>query len=91
MTITRSEYADYLRLKRADPDTIAPYMGEQSPSEHRSRRTNMKFYNEKTKELADTQIIAALKSAIKDYEDGAIIECENTLIDIVNAIREFDK
>lgn len=51
----------------------------------------MKYYNEKTKELADTEIIAALKSAIKDYEDGAIIECENTLIDIVNAIREFDK
>lgn len=48
-----------------------------------------KLYNERTKELNDKKIMEALSSATKDYEDGAIIECQDILIDIVNAITQF--
>lgn len=48
-----------------------------------------KLYNERTKELNDKTIMEALSSATKDYEDGAIIECQDILIGIVNAITQF--
>ena len=48
-----------------------------------------KLYNERTKELNDKAIMVALASATKDYEDGSIIECQDILIDIVNAITQF--
>ena len=51
----------------------------------------MTYFNENTHELKDKKIIAALKQALKDYEDGAIIECRDELADIVNAIDAFDE
>lgn len=50
-----------------------------------------KLYNERTKELNDKAIMVALASATKDYEDGSIIECCDTLIEIVWAIQEYLK
>lgn len=40
--------------------------------------------------LEDAKIITALKQALADYEDGAIIECRDVLKEIVDAITEFD-
>ena len=45
----------------------------------------------KNHELKDKAIIKALKQAAKDYEDGAIWEARDTLVDIVQAIDEFSK
>lgn len=45
----------------------------------------------KNHELKDKEIIEALKQATKDYEDGAIWEARDTLVDIVWAIDEFSK
>lgn len=45
----------------------------------------------KNHELKDRAIIKALKQAVKDYEDGAIIETRDTLVDIVQSIDEFSK
>lgn len=50
-----------------------------------------KLYNERTMELNDKKIMEALSSATKDYEDGSIIECCDTLIEIVWAIQEYMK
>ena len=50
----------------------------------------MRFYNENKRELKDGKIIAALKQALKDYEDGAIIECRDTISDIEDAINAFE-
>lgn len=50
-----------------------------------------KLYNERTRELNDKKIMEALSSATKDYEDGSIIECCDTLIEIVWAIQEYMK
>ena len=49
------------------------------------------YYNDKTKELDDIAVVNGLENAIKDYEDGAIIECVDTLITIINAIQEWDR
>ena len=43
----------------------------------------------KNGELLDAEILKALKSAVADYEDGAIIEARNILVDIINAIDKF--
>lgn len=40
-------------------------------------------------ELQDEKIIAALKKAAEDYENGEICEVRDLLADIVNAIDEF--
>ena len=48
-----------------------------------------KLYNERTKELNDKAIMVALASATKDYEDGEIIECYDTLLDVIAAIQDF--
>lgn len=48
----------------------------------------MKFW--KNNELDDTAIIKALNQAVKDYEDGAIAEVRDSLVEIVNAIDEFE-
>lgn len=48
----------------------------------------MKFW--KNNELDDTAIIKALHQAVKDYEDGAIAEVRDSLVEIVNAIDEFE-
>lgn len=48
----------------------------------------MKFW--KNNELNDTAIIKALNQAVKDYEDGAIAEVRDSLVEIVNAIDEFE-
>ena len=48
----------------------------------------MKFW--KNNELDDAAIIKALNQAVKDYEDGAIAEVRDSLVEIVNAIDEFE-
>ena len=50
-----------------------------------------KFYNNKTKELNDKEILNALEEAYKDYENGAISECRLTLNQISRAIFEFEQ
>lgn len=39
--------------------------------------------------LQDIEIINALKEAVYDYEDGAILEVRDVLVDIVKAIDEW--
>ena len=39
--------------------------------------------------LLDGEIVEALRRAADDYEDGAIIEVRDELVDIVNAIDKF--
>ena len=41
-------------------------------------------------ELEDQKIIDALLQAAKDYENGAIAEVRDILVEIVNAIDEFE-
>lgn len=48
-----------------------------------------KFF--KKGELQDKKIIAALKQAADDYENGEIAEVRDLLVEIVKAIDEFDK
>ena len=50
----------------------------------------MTFYNYKTNELSDIAVIEGLKIALKYYEDGAICECRDILVDICDAIDEFE-
>ncbi len=51
----------------------------------------MRFFNEATSELQDRKIVEALRRAADLYDDGAIIETRDILVDIVVAINEFDK
>lgn len=48
----------------------------------------MRFY--KNGKLKDKQIVAALQQAADDYDNGEIIEVKDVLIDIINAITEFE-
>lgn len=48
----------------------------------------MRFY--KNGKLKDKQIVAALRQAADDYDNGEIIEVKGVLIDIINAITEFE-
>lgn len=48
----------------------------------------MKFW--KNNKLDDAAIIKALNQAVKDYEDGAIAEVRDSLVEIINAIDEFE-
>lgn len=41
-------------------------------------------------ELQDIEIINALKEAVYDFEDGAILEVRDVLAEIVKAIDEWD-
>ena len=54
-------------------------------------KTRHKFYNAKEKTLDYYGVIEALKEASKDYQDGAIIECRDTLREIADAIDAFAK
>lgn len=49
----------------------------------------MNLYNESKKELNDKIVVKKLKEATELYEDGAIIECQDILIDVINAITDF--
>ena len=40
--------------------------------------------------LKDVEIINALKEAVYDYEDGAILEVRDVLEEIVKAINEYN-
>ena len=40
--------------------------------------------------LRDIEIINALKEAVYDFEDGAILEVRDVLAEIVEAIDEYD-
>lgn len=48
-----------------------------------------KFF--KKGELQDKKIAAALRQAAEDYENGEIAEVKGVLIDIVNAITDFEQ
>ena len=50
----------------------------------------MIFYDYKKNELLDNNVIEGLKNAIELYEDGAICECRDILVDICDAIDEFE-
>ena len=50
----------------------------------------MNFYDYKKNELLDKNVIERLKNALALYEDGAICECRDILVDICNAIDEFE-
>lgn len=41
-------------------------------------------------ELEDKKIIAALRQAAEDYENGELVEVRDLLVEIVNAIDEFE-
>lgn len=45
----------------------------------------------KKRELRDKDIIAALHKAAEDYENGEIIEVKDVLIEIINAITDFEQ
>lgn len=45
----------------------------------------------KNRELDDAKIIRALRKAIKDYENGEIVEVKSVLIDIINSITDFEE
>ena len=47
-----------------------------------------KFY--KNGELKDREIVAALRKAADDYENGAIAEVRDLLVDIVNGIDNWE-
>lgn len=47
------------------------------------------FYNKKSKELKDQEIIDAIQDALYDYKDGAIIECRETLARVIDSIDTF--
>lgn len=42
-------------------------------------------------ELKDAKIVAALKKAADDYENGEICEVKDVLIDIINSITEWEQ
>ena len=48
-----------------------------------------KFF--KKGELQDKQIAAALHQAAEDYENGEIVEVKDVLIEIINAITDFEQ
>ena len=48
-----------------------------------------KFYV--NNELLDEKVLAAIKSAYSDYEDGQIVEAKRTLKAIVKAIEAFER
>lgn len=48
----------------------------------------MRFF--KNGELEDKKIIAALHQAAEDYENGELIEVRDLLLEIINAIDNFD-
>lgn len=41
-------------------------------------------------ELKDRKIIEALHRAAEDYENGEIVEVKDVLIEIINAITDFE-
>lgn len=48
-----------------------------------------KFF--KKGELQDKKIVAALHQAAEDYENGEIIEVKDVLVEIINAITDFEQ
>ena len=50
----------------------------------------MIFYNYKKNELLDKNVLEGLKYAIARYDDGAICECRDILVDICHAIDAFE-
>lgn len=41
-------------------------------------------------ELQDNEIVKALKQCAVDYENGEILEVKSVLIEIINAITDFE-
>lgn len=42
-------------------------------------------------ELQDKKIVAALHQAAQDYENGELVEVKDLLIEIINAITDFEQ
>ena len=57
--------------------------------EEKQRRTKTSGFF-KNGELQDKQIVKALHQAAEDYENGEIIETKDVLIEIINAITDFE-
>lgn len=57
----------------------------------KKKKKYVKFYDGLTMELNDRAIMNAIKDALNDYSNGAIIECRDTLEKIVDAITEFER
>ena len=51
----------------------------------------MIYYNDKTHELNDTKIVNTLRKLPEMYENGEIAECQDFMIDIVNAIDAWER
>ena len=49
------------------------------------------YYDKKKKKLNDEAIVRNLSAAVVYYLDGAILECRDTLSNIIDAIDEFAK
>lgn len=45
----------------------------------------------KNGELKDALVLSTIDRARQYYEDGAIIEAHDTLLEVIDAIEEFDK
>ena len=50
----------------------------------------MIFYDYRKHELIDKNVLEGLKNAITLYDDGAICECRDILVEISDAISEFE-
>jgi hypothetical protein len=48
-----------------------------------------KFF--KNGELKDKKIVEALHKAADDYENGEIVEVKDVLVEIINAITDFEQ
>lgn len=55
------------------------------------KKETSKLYNKKDKTLLDEAVLRKLRYAAQLYEDGAILECNDELLDVINAIREFSE
>lgn len=58
------------------------------------QESNMKYRKKKTKlfkngSLNDEAVLSAIDRARRDYEDGAIIEAYDALLEVINAIDDF--
>ena len=80
-------YIEYAVFSREEAIAILKYcnLNKDEPGDE----TMKKFYIDD--KLLDREILAAIKSAYTDYEDGEIIEAKRTLKAIVKAIEAFER
>lgn len=80
-------YIEYAVFSREEAIAILEYcnLNKDEPGDEAMK----KFYIDD--KLLDREILAAIKSAYTDYEDGEIIEAKRTLKAIVKAIEAFER